>query len=70
MKDNLKKNGRRPLKKMEDDLKKKMETTSKKIKMEDDLKIKNKKMKTTSKKICSQFLLNLGQTFPGIGSAL
>jgi hypothetical protein len=37
--------------------------------MEDDLK-KNKKIKTTSKKKCSRFLLNLGQTFPGIGSAL
>ena len=41
---------------------KKSKTTSKKIKNEDNIK-KNKKIR-------SRFLLNLGQTFPGIGSAL
>ena len=38
--------------------------------MEDDLKNKIKNEDDIKKKICSRFLLNLGQTFPGIGSAL
>ena len=46
----------------EDNLKKIIENNlKKKLKNEDNLK-KNQ--------ICSWFLLNLGQTFPGIGSAL
>jgi hypothetical protein len=65
---------------MEDNLKKKWKTTSTNKKMEDDLKEK-KKGRRPQKKIkneedikknqfCSQFHFNLGQTFPGIGSAL
>ena len=62
MEDDLKKikNGRRPQKKMEDDPKN-WKTTSKQ---------NLKKRRQHQNKICSQFLLNLGQSFPGIGSAL
>ena len=38
--------------------------------MEDDLQKKIKNEDDIKKKICSRFLLNLGQTFPGIGSDL
>jgi hypothetical protein len=51
---NNNKNGRRP--------KKKWKLTSNFCSFLNEDNIKNK--------ICSQFLLNLGQTFPGIGSAL
>ena len=64
----LKKNGKKwkmNQTKMEADLKKEEEK-----KMEDDLKKMKKNEDDIKKKICSRFLLNLGQTFPGIGSAL
>jgi hypothetical protein len=58
---------------MEDNLKKIIEDNlKKKMKMEDDLKEKEKKWKTTSKKneIFSQFLLNLVANLSWVGLAL
>ena len=65
MEDELQKiNGRRP---------QKTKKLTKKVKDEKKwrrLKKNEKNGRRPQKKICSQFLLNSGQTFPGIGSAL